>query len=164
MIDARSLKPPVKEDDAEREKRRASAEQPKSVQDAEWKEEKRKNLERQALEEHRAKATHEGRLEEDSPDEDDDDDDDGDVDSEGMAARLDRSYRVYRRLTFLRRVRGLPRGRKAETMMGAKRRRFLIARAPTRPLPPPRVGLSFLLDLPKRPARIIGSRPLGQGR
>jgi len=44
-IDARSSKPLVKEDDVEREKRRASAEKHKFVQDAEKKKEKRKNLE-----------------------------------------------------------------------------------------------------------------------
>ena len=54
-IDARSSKPPVKEDNAEREKRRASVEKHKSIKDAE-KKEKKKNLERQALEEHRAKS------------------------------------------------------------------------------------------------------------
>jgi hypothetical protein len=45
-IDARSSKPPGKEDDADREKRRASAEKQKSVKDAERKKEKKKNLER----------------------------------------------------------------------------------------------------------------------
>ena len=82
------MKPPVKEDDVEREKRRTSAKKHKSMQDVERKKEKRKNLERQALKERRAKARREGRLEEDSPDEDDDDEDD--EDSEGMAAHLDR--------------------------------------------------------------------------
>ena len=90
-IDARSSKPPVKEDDVEHEKRRASAVKHKSVQDIEKNKEKRKNLERQTLEVRRAKARREGEPEEDSPDEDnsDDDDDDDDDDSEGMAARLD---------------------------------------------------------------------------
>jgi hypothetical protein len=54
VIDARSSWPPVKEDDVEREKRRASTEKHKTVQDAKKKKEKRKNLERQALEECRA--------------------------------------------------------------------------------------------------------------
>ena len=45
-IDNRSSKPPVKEDDAEREKRRAFAEKHKFVQNAKKKKEKRKNLER----------------------------------------------------------------------------------------------------------------------
>ena len=45
MIDARSSKPPVKEDDTEHETRRASAEKHKTVLDAEKKKEKRKNLE-----------------------------------------------------------------------------------------------------------------------
>ena len=45
-IDKRSSKPPVKEDDAEREKRRAFAEKHKFVQNAKKKKEKRKNLER----------------------------------------------------------------------------------------------------------------------
>ena len=78
----------MKEDDAEHEKRRASAEKHKSVKDAE-KKEKKKSLERQALEECLAKSRHEGEPEEESPDEDDSDDDDDD--SDGMAARLDRA-------------------------------------------------------------------------
>jgi hypothetical protein len=41
----------VKEDDSKREKRRASTEKHKSIKDVEKKKEKRKNLERQALEE-----------------------------------------------------------------------------------------------------------------
>jgi hypothetical protein len=55
------------------------------------KKEKKKNLERQALETHRAKSRQRGEPEEESPDEDDggDGDDDSD-DSEGMASRLDR--------------------------------------------------------------------------
>ena len=58
-------------------------------------EEKRKknNLERQALEERRAKSRCGREPKEDSPDKDDendDDDDDDDDDSEGMAACLDR--------------------------------------------------------------------------
>ena len=51
VIDAWSSKPPVKEDDVEHEKRCASAEKHKFVQDVVRKKEKRKNLERQALEE-----------------------------------------------------------------------------------------------------------------
>jgi hypothetical protein len=46
VIDARSSRPPVKEDDVEHEKRRTSAEKHKTVQDTERKKEKRKNLER----------------------------------------------------------------------------------------------------------------------
>ena len=55
------------------------------------KEEKKKNVERQALETRRAKSRQRGEPEEESPDEDDggDGDDDND-DSEGMASRLDR--------------------------------------------------------------------------
>ena len=55
MIDTRSSKPLVKEDDAEREERCTSTEKHKSVKDIEKKEEKRKSLERQVLEERRAK-------------------------------------------------------------------------------------------------------------
>jgi hypothetical protein len=57
------------------------------MQDVERKE-KKKNLERQALEERHAKARCKGIPKEDSPNEDDDDDDE--EDSEGIAARLDR--------------------------------------------------------------------------
>ena len=82
----------VKEDDVEREKRRASAEKHKSMEDTEKKKERKNNLEREALKECRAKSRHEGEPNEDSPDEDDDgDNDDDDEDSEGMAARLDRA-------------------------------------------------------------------------
>jgi len=55
-IDARSSKPPVKEDDVDRDKRRESAEKLKSTKDMEKKEEKKKNLVRQALETRRAKS------------------------------------------------------------------------------------------------------------
>ena len=80
----------MKEDDVEREKRHTSTEKHKSWQDAERKKEKRKNLEWQALEEHRAKARHEGRPKEDSPDGDDDDDDHDEYeDSEGIVAHRD---------------------------------------------------------------------------
>ena len=58
----------MKEDDAKREKRCASIENNKSVQDVERKEDKRKNLKRQVLEERRAKVRHEGRPKENSPD------------------------------------------------------------------------------------------------
>jgi len=70
-IEARSSKPPVKEDDVDRDKRRESAEKQKSAKDLEKKNEKKKNLERQALETRRAKSRQRGEPEEDSPDEDD---------------------------------------------------------------------------------------------
>lgn len=59
--------------------------------DLKKKKEKKKNLERQALETRRVKSRQRGEPEEESPDEDDggDGDDDSD-DSEGMASRLDR--------------------------------------------------------------------------
>ena len=50
--------------------------------------EKKKNLDRQALEARRAKSRQRGEPEEESPNDDDDDDDSDD--SEGMASRLDR--------------------------------------------------------------------------
>ena len=73
------------------DRRRESAEKLKSAKDLEKKKEKKKNLARQALENHRAKSRQRGEPEEESPDEDDggDGDDDSD-DSEGMASRLDR--------------------------------------------------------------------------
>jgi len=59
--------------------------------DLKKKKEKKKNLERQALETRRAKSRQRGEPEEDSPDEDDGGDgDDNSDDSEGMASRLDR--------------------------------------------------------------------------
>ena len=91
-IDARSLKPPVKDDEVDRNKRRESTEKQKSAKDLEKKKEKKKNLERQALETRRAKSRQKGEPEEDSPDEDDGDEgDDGSNDSKGMASRLDRT-------------------------------------------------------------------------
>jgi hypothetical protein len=56
-IDARSSKPPVKEDDVDRDKRRESAKKLKSTKDLEKKKEKKKNLARQALENRRAKSS-----------------------------------------------------------------------------------------------------------
>jgi len=90
-IDARSSKPPVKEDGVDRDKRCESAEKLMSAKDLEKKGEKKKNLARQALETRRAKSRQRGEPEEESPNEDDggDGDDDSD-DSKGMASRLDR--------------------------------------------------------------------------
>ena len=90
-IDVRSSRPPVEEDEVDRDKRRQSAEKLKSAKDSEKKGNKKKNLDRQALEARRAKSRQRGEPEEESPSEDDggDGDDDSD-DSEGMASRLDR--------------------------------------------------------------------------
>jgi hypothetical protein len=77
----------VKEDEADREKRRSSAEKHKTMLDTEKKKENKKNIAHQELDQHRAQARREGRPKEESPDEEDDDDNDDD-DSEGMAARL----------------------------------------------------------------------------
>ena len=52
----------MKEDDIDREKRRASVKKQKSIKDTEKKKTKKKNLERQALEVHRAKLRHGGSL------------------------------------------------------------------------------------------------------
>ena len=66
-----------------------SAEKLKSVKDSAKKGEKKKNLDRQALEARRAKSRQRGEPEEESSSDDDDGDEDSD-DSEGMASRLDR--------------------------------------------------------------------------
>jgi len=89
-IDVRSLRPPVKEDEVDRDTRRQFAEKQKSVKDSVKKGEKKKNLDRQALEARRAKSRQRDEPGEESPSEDDggDGDDDSD-DSEGMASRLD---------------------------------------------------------------------------
>ncbi|XP_021321279.1 TRAF3-interacting protein 1-like [Sorghum bicolor] len=90
-FDDRSSRPPVKEDDIDRDRRRESAEKQKSAKDLEKKKEKKKNLERQVLETRRAKSRQRVEPEEDSPDEGDDNEgDDGSDDSEGMVARLDK--------------------------------------------------------------------------
>ena len=75
----------------DRDRRRQFAEKQKSTVDLKKKKEKKRNLDRPALETHRAKSRQRGEPEEESPDEDDggDGDDDSD-DSEGMASRLDR--------------------------------------------------------------------------
>ena len=65
------------------------AEKLKSAKDSAKKGEKKKNLDRQALEARRAKSRQRGEPEEESPSDDDDDDEDS-GDSEGMASRLDR--------------------------------------------------------------------------
>jgi len=89
-IDVRSSRPPVKEDEADRDKRRQSAEKLKSVKDFKKKGEKKRNLDRQALDARRAKSRQRGEPEEESPSDDDGGDDDEDSDdSEGMASRLD---------------------------------------------------------------------------
>ena len=49
-IDVRSSRPPVKEDEVDRDKRPQSAEKQKSTKDSEKKEKKKKNLDRQSLE------------------------------------------------------------------------------------------------------------------
>ena len=91
QIDVRSSRPPVKEDEVDRDKRRQSAEKLKSVKDSEMKEKKKNILDRQSLEARRAKSRQRGEPEEESPSEDDggDGDDDSD-DSEGMESCLDR--------------------------------------------------------------------------
>ena len=62
-IDARSSKPPVKEDEVDHDKRHESTEKQKSAQDLKKKKEKKKNLERQALETRRAKSRQRGEPE-----------------------------------------------------------------------------------------------------
>ncbi|XP_021319220.1 uncharacterized protein LOC110436446 [Sorghum bicolor] len=91
LIDARSSRPPIKQDEVDRDRRRQSAEKQKSTVDLKKKKEKKRNLDRQALETHRAMSRQRWEPEEESPDEDDGGDggDDSD-DSEGMASRLDR--------------------------------------------------------------------------
>jgi len=79
----------VKEDEVDRDRRHQSAEKLKSAKDSARKGEKKKNLNRQALDARRAKSRQRGEPEEESPSEDDDDDE-GSDDSEGMASRLDR--------------------------------------------------------------------------
>jgi len=87
----RSSRPPVKEDEVDRDARRQSAEKQNSVKDSVKKGEKKKNLNHQALEARRAKSKQRGEPEEESSSEADggygDDDND---DSEGMVSRLDR--------------------------------------------------------------------------
>jgi len=91
QIDVRSSRPPVKEDKVNRDKRRQFAEKLKSAKDSKKKGEKKRNLNRQALDARRAKSRQRGEPEEESPSEDDGGDSgDDSEDSEGMASRLDR--------------------------------------------------------------------------
>jgi len=78
----------VNEDEVNRDRRRQSAENLKSAKDSAKKGEKKKNLDRQALDACRAKSRQRGDPKEEFPSEDDDDDEDSD-DSEEMASRLD---------------------------------------------------------------------------
>jgi len=89
-IDVRSSRPPVKEDEVDRDARRRSAEKLKSAKDSKKKGEKKKNLDHQALEARRSKSRQRGEPEEESPNDDDGDDDEDSDDSEGMVSRLDR--------------------------------------------------------------------------
>jgi hypothetical protein len=149
----------VKEDDADRKKRRASTEKQKSVKDAVKKKEKKKNLERQALEERRAKSRRGGSL------------------SRTPLTRMMRtmmmtamiprgwqlastgSYKIYHKPMSSRRMRVLPRGHKANHTTGAKRRRHPAAPVPTRPLLLPRVVPFLLRNSLQCLARDIGSKP-----
>jgi len=67
QIDVQSSRPPVKEDDVDRDKRRQSAEKQKSVKDSKKKEEKKRNLDRQVLEARRAKSRQRGSLKKSPP-------------------------------------------------------------------------------------------------
>ena len=124
-IDVRSSRPPVKEDEVDRDKRRQSAEKLKSAKDSEKKGTRKKNLDRQALEARRAKSRQRGEPEEESPSEDDggDSDDDSD-DSEGMASRLDRI------------LEGPPRGDADAPRMGAPKEGPGGSRRPRADTPP----------------------------
>ena len=120
-IDARSSKPPVKEDDVDRDKSRESAEKQKFAKDLEKNKEKKKNLERQALETRRAKSRQRGEPEEDSPDEDDGDEgDNGSDDSEGWRPVSTESSRARRKPTSSSRGQGPLSERRAGPTMANK--------------------------------------------
>jgi hypothetical protein len=74
------------------------------------------------------------------------------------------SCKAYCGPMFLHRLRRLRKGRKAETVTGAKRRRRLAVHGPTWPLPPPKVGLFFYHDPLKRQAQAVESKPRQRGR
>jgi hypothetical protein len=124
----------MKEEDVECEKRCASTEKHKSLQDADKKKEKRKNLERQALESIELRRGVRGSLRRTqlmrmtmmmtttTP-----------ATPRGWQLSSIGPCKAYRRLSSLRRVRGPRKGRKVETMTGAKRRRLLTARVDTPP-------------------------------
>ena len=154
-IDVRSSRPPVKEDEVDRNKRRQSAEKQKSTKDSEKKKEKTKNLDRQALDARRAKSRQMGEPKEESPTEDDsgDGDDDND-DSEGMASRLDQI------------LEGPPRGDVDTPRTGAPKEGQAGLTAPVlAPLPRLRkVGPSRTPNLPLRQRRAAGLSPRRRGR
>ena len=89
QLDVRSSRPPVKEDEVDRDAWRRSAEKLKSDKDSKKKGDKKKNLDRQALEARRSKSRQRGEPEEESPSDDDGDDDEDSDDCEGMASHLD---------------------------------------------------------------------------
>ena len=169
-MDARSSRPPVNEDDADRDRRRESAEKQKSAKDLEKKKEKKKNLERQALEKRHAKSRQKGESEEESPDEDDgnDGDDDSD-DSEGMAARLDKILEGppqadidVPRTGAPKRALGGPRdGQQRESSPSCSRADTppvpALGRAVSRPQPPPASGAGHRV-------RTMATGPLTHGR
>jgi len=133
----------------------------KSAKDSKKKGEKKKNLDRQALEAHRSKSRQRGEPEEESPSDEDDDDDEDSDDSKGMASRLDRilegpprgdvdaprtetpkeglsgSHRPRADIPPLPRLvrshRALPRCPKRAVMLGPRRRGHFLAAAPQPP-------------------------------
>ena len=147
----------MKEDEVGRDKRRESAEKQKSTMDLKKKNEKKKSLERQALEIRRSKSRQRGEPEEESPDEDDgsDGDDDSD-DSVGMASRLDRI------LEATPTPRGWEHQRRGQVglLRGNRGSRPLAAPVLT-PLPRMRkVGPSRAPNLPLRQRRATGLSPM----
>ena len=66
-IDVRSSRPPVKEDEVDRDRRRLSAKKQKSAKDSEKKGKRKKKLDRQALEARRAKSRQRGSLKKNPP-------------------------------------------------------------------------------------------------
>ena len=155
QIDVWSSRPPVKEDEVDRDKRRWSTEKLKSAQDSEKKGTRKKNLDRQALEAHRAKSRQRGQPEEESPSEDDGGDDDGDSDdSEGMASRLDRI------------LEGPSRGDVDAPRLGAPKEGpggFHRTRADTPPAPAPSRAVPHHQH-PPCPRRVAGLSPRLWGR
>ena len=153
----------MKEDDADRDKKRESTGKQKSAKDLSKKKEKKKNLERQALEKHRVKSRQRGESEEESPDEDDGNDGDNDSDDfEGMAARLDKILEGPPQADVdVPRI-GAPKGVSSVSRDGQQREPSPRRSRADTPLWLRRVGPSPARDLP-RLGRAIELRPWRRG-
>ena len=164
-IDARSSRPPVKEDNIDQDKRRECTEKQKSAKDLEKKKEKKKNLERQALEKRRAKSRRRGESEEEYPDEDDGGNgDDSSDNSEGMVACLDKILECPPQADIDVAQTGAPNKASGEPHDGQRRESSPSRSRAATPLRPRRVGPFLGLDTLPHLERATGLSLRPRGR